>query len=146
MPLDPAQYSDETARLLARELLDGATPDTTIGVVSAPSVFVALKNLVRESQQGTLDAAASWQGTPKLVLLEHDDRFGVFSEFVSYDFQQPLKLPSRLKGSMDRVICDPPFLSEDCQTKGTSRLNVSLVSCPERRLISSQRPSLYDGS
>jgi putative N6-adenine methyltransferase len=29
------------------------------------------------------------------VLLEHDDRFGVFPEFVFYDFQQPLKLPGK---------------------------------------------------
>ena len=41
-----AQYSDETASLLARQLLDGATGESTIAVVSAPSVFVALKNLL----------------------------------------------------------------------------------------------------
>ena len=23
-----------------------------------------------------------------------------------------------MKGSVDHIICDPPFLSEDCQTKG----------------------------
>lgn len=40
------QYSDETAGLLARQLLDGATPETRIAVVSAPSVFVALKNIL----------------------------------------------------------------------------------------------------
>lgn len=40
------QYSDETADLLARQLLDGATSETRIAVVSAPSVFVALKNIL----------------------------------------------------------------------------------------------------
>ena len=40
------QYSDETAAHLARQLLDGATPEMQIVVVSAPSVFVQLKNLV----------------------------------------------------------------------------------------------------
>lgn len=75
---------------------------------------------------------------PKLLLLEHDDRFGVFSEYQFYDFNQPFKLPgtypasqpftpppltkngylAQLKGSVDHIICDPPFLSEDCQTKG----------------------------
>ena len=29
-----------------------------------------------------------------------------------------MKLPVELKGAFDRIICDPPFLSEDCQTKG----------------------------
>ncbi|KEY64764.1 hypothetical protein S7711_05414 [Stachybotrys chartarum IBT 7711] len=101
-------YSDETAGVLAEQLLDGASKDTTIGVLSAPSAFVALKNKLR-----TVDEAER----PKLVLLEHDDRFGVFPEFFFYDFQQPLKLPGHLKGTLDCIICDPPFLSDDCQTK-----------------------------
>jgi hypothetical protein len=53
-----------------------------------------------------------------VVLLEHDNRFAVFPEFVYYDFAQPLKLPAELKGACDRIIVDPPFLSEECQTKG----------------------------
>lgn len=44
--LTRSQYSDETATHLAKQLLDGATPDMTVVVVSAPSVFVQLKNLV----------------------------------------------------------------------------------------------------
>ncbi|TDZ35115.1 Protein-lysine N-methyltransferase EFM5 [Colletotrichum spinosum] len=102
-------YSDETAKTIAGQLLDGAGADTAIAVVSAPSVFVALRNL--------LNAREPDQGRPKVVLLEHDMRFNVFPEFVFYDFQEPFKLPPELKGSIDRIVCDPPFLSEDCQTK-----------------------------
>ncbi|KAK4108206.1 hypothetical protein N656DRAFT_446691 [Canariomyces notabilis] len=116
-------YSDETASLLARELLDGATSDMTIAVVSAPSVFVALKNILNTSSPG--------QPKPKLVLLEHDNRFAVFPELVFYDFAQPLKLPSHLKASCDRIICDPPFLSEDCQTKAA--LTVRWLSKPHQQ-------------
>lgn len=43
------QYSDDTANLIARQLLDGATPETTIAAVSAPSVFIALKNAIVSS-------------------------------------------------------------------------------------------------
>ena len=39
-------YSDETATVLARQLLDGATDETKIAVVSAPSAFIQLKNLL----------------------------------------------------------------------------------------------------
>ncbi|RYO74027.1 hypothetical protein DL762_010570 [Monosporascus cannonballus] len=78
-------YSDETATLLARELLDGATDEDVVAVVSAPSVFVALKNLA--------SAAGPSYPKPKMYLLEHDQRFSVFPEFVFYDFQQPIKLP-----------------------------------------------------
>ncbi|KAM4062258.1 putative N6-adenine methyltransferase [Hirsutella rhossiliensis] len=101
-------YSDEVAHVLGTQLLHGSTSRTVIGVVSAPSVFVALRNILRTCQESE---------RPRLVLLEHDQRFNVFPEFVFYDYKQPLKLPDELKGILDRVICDPPFLSQDCQTK-----------------------------
>ncbi|AEO67708.1 uncharacterized protein THITE_2052159 [Thermothielavioides terrestris NRRL 8126] len=110
-------YAEETASLLARQLLDGATAETTIAAVSAPSVFVAMKNI--------LNAAPSDEPKPKLVLLEHDNRFAIFSEFVFYDYAQPLKLPS----TCDRIICDPPFLNEDCQTKAA--LTVRWLAKPD---------------
>lgn len=40
------QYKDATALALAQALLEGATNETKIAVVSAPSVFVQLKNLL----------------------------------------------------------------------------------------------------
>ncbi|KAI5460255.1 putative N6-adenine methyltransferase-domain-containing protein [Mariannaea sp. PMI_226] len=101
-------YSDESATVLAEQLLHGASSSTTIGVLSTPSAFIALRNLLRSRPV---------QGRPKLILFEHDGRFDVFSEFVYYDYQQPLKLPAELKGSLDCVILDPPFFNSDCQTK-----------------------------
>lgn len=115
-------YSDETATFLAKQLLADATPTTSIAVVSAPSVFVQLKNLLNSD-------AYKDKPKPKLTLLEHDNRFAVFAdEFVFYDFAQPLKLPSHLKGAFDRVIVDPPFLSEDCQTKAALTVRWMLKS------------------
>jgi hypothetical protein len=101
-------YNDETATALARQLLVGVTDDTNIAVVSAPSVFLQLKNLI---------AAGEVQAKPGLTLLEYDERFAVFKEFVKYDFEHPTRLPAELKRKFDAIICDPPFLSEDCQTK-----------------------------
>ncbi|KAG5932290.1 hypothetical protein E4U59_007593 [Claviceps monticola] len=113
-------YSDETAELLADQLLS-ASGNSSIGVISTPSVFVALRNKLRDLP---LDRQ------PKVVLLEHDDRFAVFPEFVYYDYQQPLKLPENMKGSLDSVICDPPFLNEDCQTKAALTVRWLLKSDP----------------
>ncbi|OAQ79089.1 n6-adenine methyltransferase domain-containing protein [Purpureocillium lilacinum] len=76
-------YSDETAGKLAGQLLQDATSETTIGVISTPSAFVALRN------QRTTPKAER----PRLVLLEYDERFRVFPEFVPYDFHRPLDLP-----------------------------------------------------
>ena len=97
------QYSDETATILAQELLRGAGGETKIAVVSAPSVFVQLKNilvcqgreLVRREAANASQAASGKDAhqKPKIWLLEFDKRFEVFSEFVFYDFKQPLKLP-----------------------------------------------------
>ncbi|KAL5598506.1 hypothetical protein BROUX41_003557 [Berkeleyomyces rouxiae] len=121
-------YADATARALAQQLLDGATAATRIAVVSAPSVFVALKNLVRET-------AALAAAPPQIILLEHDNRFAVFPEFYFYDFQEPFKLPAQLKGSVDRVICDPPFLSEDCQTKAAMTVRWLCKPDPEPKKL-----------
>ncbi|EME40334.1 hypothetical protein DOTSEDRAFT_159137 [Dothistroma septosporum NZE10] len=102
-------YTDATALLLARQLLQDATSDSAIAVVSAPSVYVALRNVLAEDTS---------LPRPKLCLLEFDQRFEVVGpDFQFYDFQQPLRLPAELKGRFDRIIADPPFLSTDCQTK-----------------------------
>jgi EEF1A lysine methyltransferase 1 len=102
-------YTNETASTLARQLLVNADHHSAIAVVSAPSVYVQLRNMLAEK-----DAAAR----PRLCLLEFDTRFEVVGpDFVHYDYQHPLRLPAELKGQFDRIICDPPFLSEDCQTK-----------------------------
>jgi hypothetical protein len=123
-------YSDETARTLAEALLENADETSCIAVVSAPSVFVALKNILN-------DLPDDAKRPKKITLLEHDRRFAVFPEFVYYDFAEPLKLPSELKGAFDSIICDPPFLSEDCQTKAalTARWLTSASSPSPARIV-----------
>ena len=39
-------YKDETATVLAEQLLNGVTEDSKIAVVSAPSVYIQLRNLL----------------------------------------------------------------------------------------------------
>jgi hypothetical protein len=102
-------YTDATAHLIATQLLDGATENSAIAVVSAPSVYVQLRNILSERVADL---------RPRICLLEYDKRFEVVGrDFVFYDYQQPLRLPHEMKGAFDRIICDPPFLSEDCQAK-----------------------------
>ncbi|MCJ1378020.1 hypothetical protein MMC17_001116 [Xylographa soralifera] len=84
-------YTDETALILAKEILDEAIADTCIAVVSAPSVFIEIKNLLQASAADTDEAQS-----PELCLLEFDDRFALLKEFVRYDFHAPLKLPRKV--------------------------------------------------
>ncbi|KAF2629901.1 hypothetical protein BU25DRAFT_489318 [Macroventuria anomochaeta] len=137
-------YSDETATVLARQLLDGATDETRIAVVSAPSAFIQLKNLL---------ASGEYKCRPQVKLLEIDERFGVFKEFVHYDFEKAIQLPAELKGSFDRIIVDPPFLSDDCQTKATLTVRwlakgwtfdaVRIIACTGERMESIITGKLY---
>ena len=102
-------YTDATAQILARALLEGAKEDSAIAVVSAPSVYIQLRNILDEEPISP---------RPKLCLLEYDKRFAVVgSDFIHYDYNFPLKLSAELKNRFDRIICDPPFLSEECQVK-----------------------------
>ncbi|KAL0260593.1 Protein-lysine N-methyltransferase efm5 [Diplodia seriata] len=107
---------------------NATTDDTKIAVVSAPSVFIQLKNLLRSDE---------YKIRPEVTLLEFDERFGVFKEWVPYDFMFPTRLPPNLKGQFDRIICDPPFLSVDCQTKAalTVRWLAKSVDPAAQRLI-----------
>lgn len=45
-------YKDETATILAEQLLDGVTEDSKIAVVSAPSVYIQLRNLLVSVDDG----------------------------------------------------------------------------------------------
>ncbi|CDK30017.1 unnamed protein product [Kuraishia capsulata CBS 1993] len=104
-------YSDETAEILARELLAGATEDTTICIVSAPSVYAALKKFPPAEIP-----------TKHIYLLEYDMRFKVLAgsqHFDYYDYNKPLEFRTDLKGACDRILVDPPFLEKDCQVKAS---------------------------
>lgn len=123
-------YTNETATSLAKQLLEDENAETEIAVVSAPSVFLQLKNILAMKKEG--------EERPRLTLLEFDERFNVFKEFVKYDFEHPTRLPAELKGKFNRIIVDPPFLSEDCQTKAALTVrwmakswgqNTRIISC-----------------
>jgi hypothetical protein len=85
-------------------------------------------------------ASGEYKCRPEIKLLEYDERFAVFKEFVRYDFEKAIQLPPEMKASFDHIICDPPFLSEDCQTKGMN----DLMEVQERQLLNQN--SCFNGS
>lgn len=135
-------YSDSTADLLADVLLDGANEDTVIAVVSAPSVYAAIQK-----------RPANEIPTKHIYLFEYDQRFELMAgkkHFAFYDYKDPLKFDSPARGKVDRLLIDPPFLNEDCQTKSSITAKALLVSESERkvnqdtRLISCTGERMHD--
>jgi len=97
-------YTDETAAALAREALDRVGHSGKIACVSCPSLYKALM----DSKPGP---------NVQVVVLEFDRRFAKWGDdFVFYDFKESEvpELPEELRRSFDLVVCDPPFLNEDC--------------------------------
>ncbi|KAI5806271.1 putative N6-adenine methyltransferase-domain-containing protein [Geopyxis carbonaria] len=130
-------YDDATATKLAEELLDGVEDGALVGLVSAPSVYVKINQL---------KATGKVSKDIRVKLLEYDTRFGIFGdEFIFYDFAQPLKgLPAELKGKFERVLVDPPFLSDDCQTK--TALTVRWMTKPWKAATTTTTTSGNTGS
>lgn len=68
-------------------------------------------------------------------LFEYDKRFSAYgSDFISYDYNEPMKFDEELLNSFDLVVVDPPFLSEEClikslqTTKSLTRKHVVLCT------------------
>lgn len=102
-------YADDTAEILARMLLEGADETTVICIASAPLVYAAITRLAPEEIP-----------TEHIYLLEFDLRFGVMTgkdHFFVYDYNKPNDVPEVLRNKCHRLLIDPPFLEEECQTK-----------------------------
>ncbi|KAH3673315.1 hypothetical protein WICMUC_003775 [Wickerhamomyces mucosus] len=110
-------YSDQTADILADELLEGADEETVICIASAPSVYAAIK----KRDQSKLP-------TKQIYLLEFDKRFAVLAKdkFGFYDYNNPLEVLPGLKGKVNRLLIDPPFLQDDCQIKSSQTAHALL--------------------
>jgi 16S rRNA G966 N2-methylase RsmD len=98
-------YDDTTATMLAREALATAGDHGRIACISCPTLYMRLRALKPASCTA--------------ICLEYDERFHALfgSDFVPYDYNDPLNLPSELHATFDIVVADPPFLSKECLSK-----------------------------
>lgn len=94
-------YTKETCQDLSREILENTKNGDKIACISSPSVYKEL--VLRED---LLERT--------VYLLEFDSRFGIYENFIYYDYNDPLSLPMELMGEIDYIIVDPPFLSVEC--------------------------------
>ncbi|KAF9897707.1 hypothetical protein BX616_005119 [Lobosporangium transversale] len=100
-------YDDATSEKLAREILNNTDQQSIVCCISSPTAYVKLMSM-------------SPPNPNNLFLFEYDTRFDVYGrQFIHYDYSKPLefRLADELKGSVDMIVVDPPFLSEECLTK-----------------------------
>ncbi|CAM9460634.1 unnamed protein product [Ectocarpus fasciculatus] len=102
-------YDDDTQRAMAREVLREARGGKA-AIISAPSVMNGIKLL--KSDGWTCGAG----GGATVYIFEYDRRFDqAYPEsFVYYDFNEPLAVPDDLRGSVDYILMDPPYLNAEC--------------------------------
>ncbi|CDF87513.1 BN860_08086g1_1 [Zygosaccharomyces bailii CLIB 213] len=125
-------YTEETANILADALLEGADPETVIAIVSAPSVYAAIQKRPKELIP-----------TEHIFLFEYDTRFELLAgkeHYFFYDYVNPLGFSDKLKGKVNRILIDPPFLNYECQTHSSITAKALLSShsnsLSENRFIS----------
>lgn len=115
-------YTKSTATSLAKEALAAAGPKGRIACVSCPTLYKAIVDVVRNDPSTDTDASSNSTSTPthsRAIVLEYDRRFSKWGrDFVFYDYKDPSipDLPVEWRNAFDVVVCDPPFLNEECAT------------------------------
>jgi len=118
-------YTESTAIALAKEALAAAGEKGRVACVSCPTLYKAIVDVVKvEATSGSAEASADNSqtnvGSPssrRAIVLEFDRRFAKWgTDFVFYDYKDTSipELPVDWRNSFDVVVCDPPFLTEDC--------------------------------
>jgi hypothetical protein len=70
---------------------------------------------------------------------------------VHYDFNHPLQLPDTFLGAFDVLVCDPPFLSQECLEKMVETIrylgtkDVKVIYCTGDGFVKEYVFSDYDG-
>ncbi|XP_051170795.1 EEF1A lysine methyltransferase 1 [Leptopilina boulardi] len=101
-------YDDETTDKLTKGAINCTQDNGKIALISCPTLYKSIKKV---------------SGNREVTIFEFDERFSAFgSDFVNYDYNNPLNFPSELKENYDLVIADPPFLSDECLTKTASTI------------------------
>ncbi|KAG6876862.1 hypothetical protein C0992_011535 [Termitomyces sp. T32_za158] len=127
-------YTTSYATRLAKSILSICTPTSKIAFMCCPTAFVAFQHT------NPLDGAR---------LLEYDQRFSVLAptKFVHYDLDEPDNFPENLRGAMDIVVADPPFLNEITNKKVIKTIR-QIIHPTQGKLIlmtsTSVEPVLHD--
>ncbi|KAF8631355.1 hypothetical protein AX15_002440 [Amanita polypyramis BW_CC] len=123
----PPRYKPSFADNLARVVrslcptIDSTPHDKpfTIAFICSPTAFVALSYLYSDPSKSS---------NIELRLLEYDQRFAVLArgDYVSYDLNEPDRIPQSLLQSVHLAIVDPPYLNETTNSELSHTLSLIL--------------------
>ena len=88
-------YTEDTARTVARAVVQAAGAGGAFACVACPSLFRALRTFFPDV---------------RAQLLEYDTRFQALGCFSAYDYREPRAVLPELHGAFDVVVADPPYL------------------------------------
>nr|CCA19203.1 conserved hypothetical protein [Albugo laibachii Nc14] len=117
-------YSRSTVNKITKEILTQVTREESIGCISTPSIYFALKK--------EMDRSVAAQD--QLFLMDIDCKFASEgSQFVYYDYRFPQNLPQGLHHRLKYLIIDPPFITRDVWEQ--YRAAIDFLLCPEQGKI-----------
>lgn len=109
-------YNEETTQILSEAAISQCNNNGRISLISCPTLYSPIKSKIG-SLNKTLD----------VKLFEFDRRFSsVGSDFVFYDYKNPLNIDLNFKNCFDVIVADPPFLSEECLQKVSETISFLL--------------------
>jgi len=109
-------YTNATAASLAKEALTAAGDRGRVACVSCPTLYKAIVDSIKADEASPATDSAS-PSSSRAIVLEFDRRFSKWGmDFVFYDYKDASipDLPEEWRHAFDVVVCDPPFLTEDC--------------------------------
>ncbi|CAG8478039.1 9531_t:CDS:2 [Paraglomus occultum] len=95
-------YDENTINTIVEEVIDNTPSGGRIACISTPTVFIGLKRKCPSQS---------------LYLFEYDTRFSMYgTDFIHYDYNNPQEFRDKLflRGTVDYIVVDPPFLSVEC--------------------------------
>ncbi|XP_017786316.1 PREDICTED: protein-lysine N-methyltransferase N6AMT2 [Nicrophorus vespilloides] len=135
-------YDSATVDTLVKLALKTVGQKARIALISCPTLYKKMK------QEASADC--------EIHVYEYDRRFASFgSDFILYDYKNPLNIPRDKANYYDLVIADPPFLSDECLTKTSVTMKYiskeklilctgAVMACTAKRLLDLNKSEKFE--
>jgi len=121
-------YDEKTCDKIVECIQKTVGPNGTVALISCPTLYKTFKKKAPSISSMSknlkyiyiifLIFIFFWLFHFVVKLFEYDHRFNVYgSDYIFYDYNEPLQFDKIFLNYFDLVVVDPPFLSDECLTK-----------------------------